>query len=41
MPQRNEMRKKCRKLHNEELAIYTSPNSVSVIELRRLCWTGH
>ena len=30
------------KLHNYELnALYTSPNVIQVIKLRRMKWTGH
>jgi hypothetical protein len=31
----------CRKLHNEELNMYSSPNIVRVIKSRRMKWAGH
>ena len=37
---RNEVRGKWRKLHNEELNLYCSPNVVWVIKWRRVRWTG-
>ena len=30
-----------RRLHNEELNLYHSPNIVKVIKSRRLRWSGH
>jgi hypothetical protein len=39
---RDEVTKKWRKLHNEELNdLYFSPIIVRVIKLRRMRWTGH
>jgi hypothetical protein len=41
-PKRDEVTRKCRKLHNEELNyLYSSPNIVQVIKLRRMRWEGH
>jgi len=41
-PKRDEVTKEWRKLHNEELNDqYSSPNTVSVIKLRRMRWSGH
>jgi hypothetical protein len=40
-PKREEDRS-CRKLHNDELHnLYSSPNIVRVIKLRRMRWAGH
>jgi hypothetical protein len=30
-----------RKLHNDELSLYSSPNIVRVIKSRRMRWAGH
>jgi hypothetical protein len=30
-----------RKLHNDELSLYSSPNIVRVIKSRRMKWVGH
>jgi hypothetical protein len=39
---RDEVRKKLRRLHNEELYdLYSSPNIIRVIKSRRLRWAGH
>jgi hypothetical protein len=41
-PKRDEVTGECRKLHNEELHdLYSSPNTVRVIKLRRMRWAGH
>jgi len=40
-PKRDEMTGECRKLHNEELNdLYSTPNIVRVIKLRRMRWGG-
>ena len=41
-PRRDEITEEWRRLHNEELNdLYSSPNIVWVIKLRRLRWAGH
>jgi hypothetical protein len=41
-PRRDEVRGEWRKLHNEELHIlYSSPNVIRQIKLRRMRWAGH
>jgi hypothetical protein len=41
-PKREEMGGGWRRLHNEELHnLYTSPNIIRVIKLRRMRWEGH
>ena len=41
-PKRDEVTREQRKLHNEELnELYSSPNIVQVIKLRRMRWAGH
>jgi hypothetical protein len=41
-PKRDEVTGEWRRLHNEELyALYSSPNSIGVIQSRRLEWAGH
>jgi hypothetical protein len=41
-PRRDEITGEWRRLHNEELnVLYSSPNIVRVIKLRRMRWAGH
>jgi hypothetical protein len=41
-PKRDEVTGERRKLHNEEFNdLYFSPNSIRVINLRRMGWAGH
>jgi hypothetical protein len=41
-PKRDTVTGEWRKLHNEELnGLYPLFNTVRVIKLRRMCWTGH
>ena len=41
-PRRDEVTGEWRRLHNEELNdLYSSPNIVRVIKLRRMGWAGH
>jgi hypothetical protein len=42
VPKRNEVTGEWRKLHNEELNdLYSLPNIVWVVKLRRMRWAGH
>jgi len=41
-PKRDEVTGEWRKLHNEELRdVYSLPNIVQVVKLRRMRWAGH
>jgi hypothetical protein len=41
-PKRYEVTGELRKLHNERLNdLYSSPNTVRVIKLRKMSWAGH
>jgi hypothetical protein len=41
-PKRDEVTGEWRKLHNEELNdLYSLPNIVRVVKLRRMRWAGH
>jgi hypothetical protein len=41
-PKRDEVTGEWRKLHNEELTdLYSLPNIIQVIKLRRMRWVGH
>jgi len=41
-PRRDEVTGKLKRLHNKELNdLYSSPNIVRVIKLRRMRWAGH
>jgi hypothetical protein len=41
-PKKDEVTDELRKLHNEELNdLYSSPNIIRVIQLRRMKWAGH
>jgi hypothetical protein len=42
VPKRNDVTRGCRKLHNEELhSLYSSPDIIRVIKLRRMRWARH
>jgi len=42
LPRKDEVRREWRRLHNEELCdLYTSPNFVRVIKLKRMRLAGH
>ena len=42
MPKMDEVTREWRKLHNEELNdLYSLPNIVRVVKLRRMRWAGH
>jgi hypothetical protein len=40
-PKRDEVTGEWRKVHNEELNLYCSPNIVRLIKSRRIKWAGH
>jgi hypothetical protein len=40
-PKRDEVTGEWRRLHNEELDLYSSPNIIRVIKSRRIRWAGH
>ena len=40
-PKRDEVTREWRKLHNEELNLYCSPNIFRVMKSRRMRWAGH
>ena len=40
-PKRDEVTGEWRKLHNEELSLYSSPNIIRLIKSRRMIWAGH
>jgi hypothetical protein len=41
-PKRDEVTRDWRKLHNEKLQnLYSSPNTIRMINSRRMRWTGH
>ena len=40
-PRRDEVTGEWRKLHNEDLNLYSSPNIVRMIKSRRMRWAGH
>jgi hypothetical protein len=40
-PKKDEVTGEWRRLHNEELNLYSSPNIIRVIKSRRMRWAGH
>jgi hypothetical protein len=40
-PKRDEVTSEWRKLHNEELHLYSSPSIIRIIKSRRMRWAGH
>jgi hypothetical protein len=40
-PKRNQITGKWRKIHNEELSMYSSPNIIQLIKSTRIKWAGH
>ena len=40
-PRRDDVSGELRRLHNEELNLYSSPNIIWVIKSRRMRWVGH
>jgi hypothetical protein len=40
-PKRDEVTREWRKLRNEELNLFSSPNIVRVIKSRKMRWAGH
>jgi hypothetical protein len=40
-PKRDDVTGEWRKLHNEELNLYSSPNIIHLIKSRRMRWAGH
>jgi hypothetical protein len=40
-PYRDEVTGEWRRLHNEELDLYSSPNIIQVNKSRRMRWAGH
>jgi hypothetical protein len=40
-PKRDEVTGEWRKLHNEELDLYSSPSKIRIMKSRRMRWAGH
>jgi hypothetical protein len=40
-PKRDKVRGDWRKMHNEKLHLYSSPNVIRMIKSRRMRWAGH